>query len=226
MFRPTIGFLALGFLLGCNSDHAMSGLGSGSRLTLINGAAQAGTVTLYIDNHRVGDIVVAQAKQDLALDPGSHHIELRRSNGTMGLSSQLDFIEGAGLTIVALDSAGLIRSAELADSNTVVPPGATKLRVAHFAQAAGNIDIWRTQPDFVTPIRIMFPFTYHDISPYVQSTPGDWRVLVSTAINTPNGPMPDTLGMTGLIAIAGGASRTVLVVDNPAGGVELLVVDP
>lgn len=226
MSRPTLAVIAIGFVLGCNADTATSELGNGSSLTLINGAAQSGTVTLFVDDHMVGQIGVAQVKRNLSLSPGAHQITLRRSNGTVGLSSQLDLVEGKVLTLVALDSAGFLRSAELSDSNTVVPPGATKLRVAHFAEAAGNIDIWRNQPDFMTPIRIMFPFDYLDTSPYVQSTPGDWQVLVSTAISDPNGPMPDTLGMTSPISIPDGHSRTVVVVDDPAGGVQLLVVDP
>ncbi len=225
MIRPGL-VIAAALLLSCDSGNAPSDLGTGSQLTVINGATQAGTVKLYVDDRFVGNVSVAQTTGGVDLSPGHHKLEVRRNSGAAGFVSQLDLAQGAGLVLVALDSAGLLRSAVLDDSNTVVPAGATKLRVAHFAQAAGNIDIWRTQPDFGTPIRIMFPFDYHDTSPYVQSTPGDWEVLVSTAISTPTGPMPDTLGSTGPIAIADGDSRTVLVVDDPAGGVQLIVVDP
>lgn len=226
MIRPSAVIAAAALLLSCDSGSAPSNLGAGSLLTLINGATQAGTVKLYVDDAFVGNVSVAQTTGGVDLSPGHHKLEVRRTSGAAGFVSQVDLAAGAGLVLVALDSAGLLRSAVLDDSNTVVPAGATKLRVAHFAQAAGSIDIWRTQPDFGTPIRIMFPFDYHDISPYVQSTPGDWEVLVSTAISNPTGPMPDTLGVTGPIAIADGESRTVLVVDDPAGGVRLIVVDP
>jgi Domain of unknown function (DUF4397) len=226
MLRSLGTVAALAAVISCGGESPTSEFGNGSRLTMINGASQAGTVTILVDNTIVGDLGVAEVKRNISLSPGGHELKLRRSNGTTGLSRHIDLVEGADLTIVALDSAGLIRSAELVDSNTVVPAGATKLRVAHFAQAAGSIDIWRTQPDYGTPIRIMFPFNYQDISPYVQSTPGDWQVLVSTAISTPTGPMPDTLGMTSSILVPDGESRTVLVVDDPGGGVDLLVVDP
>jgi hypothetical protein len=226
LVRPSRAVLALVLVVSCGGEAPTSEFGNGSRLTMINGASQSGTVTIFIDNMLVGALGVAEVKRNISLSPGGHDLKLQGNNGTTGFTSHIDLADGGDLTIVALDSAGHLRSAELIDSNTVVPAGATKLRVAHFAETAGNIDIWRTQPDYGTPIRLMFPFNYQEISPYVQSTPGNWQVLVSTAISTPTGPMPDTLGMTSPILVPDGESRTVLVVDDPGGGVDLLVVDP
>jgi hypothetical protein len=66
------------------------------------------------------------------------------------------------------------------------------------------------------------------VSPYLQSTVGDWRVLISSEENgLGEQPMPDTLANSGLIAIPSGASRTVVVVDGAtAGSVKLVVVEP
>lgn len=128
--------------------------------------------------------------------------------------------------MVALDSAGVLGTADFGDSNAVVPAGATKLRVAHFAQAAAPIDIWRTQPDYGTPIRIQFPFDYQDVSPYLQSTVGDWQVFVSTTVSDIGDPIPDTLGMTSQFPVPDGESRSVVVVDDGDGGVALYVLTP
>ena len=38
--------------------------------------------------------------------------------------------------------------------------------------------------------------------------------------------MPDTLANSGLIAVVSGASKTVVVVDAPGGGLALVVLDP
>jgi len=76
-------------------------------------------------------------------------------------------------------------------------------------------------------IRVQFPFNYRDLSPYLQSTPGDWRVMVSSENNALGTvPMPDTLANSGTIAVADGASKTVVIVNATGGGVAVVVVDP
>jgi len=95
------------------------------------------------------------------------------------------------------------------------------------ASAAAPISIWRTQPDYGTMIRVQFPFPYRAVSPYLQSTPGDWRVMVSSETNVPaTVPMPDTLADSGPIAVGTGTSKTVVIVNAVGGGVAVVVVDP
>ena len=158
--------------------------------------------------------------------PGTHQLELRRADGSGAVARQVTLAAGVSMTIVAWDSLGLLRPAVLEDSNSVVAPGKSRLRVAHFAGSAGPIDIWRTQPDYDTPIRIMFPFDYGEVSPFVESTPGAWRVLVSTAIAAPTAPMPDTLAMSDAIMAGDGEARTVVVVDRDGGGVNIISIEP
>jgi hypothetical protein len=140
----------------------------------------------------------------------------------------VQFADGTPVVVVALDSAGKVTPSVLADTGAIVPAGATKLRVAHMASNAPNIDIWRTQPDFATPIRIQFPFPYRAESPYLQSTPGTWVVMAShlTTSTSPLPPMPDTLASSGPIAIPAGASRTIVIVNAAGGGISMVVVDP
>jgi len=217
----------LALLAGCSSaDHMHGEFGAHGSLFLINGASVAGTVKVYLDGHNQGTLGVAQQYTNGDMPTGSHLLEVRLSNGSLGFSRQISLADHDMLTIIALDSSGVLRSTILADSNAVVPAGATKLRVAHYAQASSGIDIWRTQPDYGTPIRVQFPFNYQDVSPYLQSTVGNWEVMVSTPVVNPGDPIPDTLATTGVFPIPEGASRTVLVVDGSAGGVELLVVAP
>jgi hypothetical protein len=221
--RAAIWMLLLG--AACSSDQSGPG-GSGASLSVVNGASAAGTVKVYVDGSFAGNVAVAERGAKVELDPGAHQVEVRRSDGSTGFARSVTVQADMPMTVVAYDSLGLLRPAVLEDSNAVVAPGKSKLRVAHFAETAGQIDIWRTQPDFGTPIRLMFPFNYRDVSPYVESTPGAWRVLVSTAISAPTGPMPDTLAMTGTLTVGDGEARTVVVVDRPGGGIEAIAIDP
>lgn len=200
--------------------------GGAATFSVVNGAGAAGTIKVYVDGAFAADVAVGQQGARLAADPGPHQVELRRADGTGAAARQLTLQAGVSMIVVAWDSLGVLRPAVLDDSNSVVAPGKSKLRVAHFAGLAGPIDIWRTQPDYATPIRIMFPFRYGEISPFVESTPGTWRVLVSTAITAPIAPMPDTLAMTGGITAGDGEARTVIVVDRAGGGVEAIVLEP
>lgn len=214
----------LACVAGCGSDQSGPG-GAGAHLSVVNAAAAAGTLKVYVDGSFAGDVGAAAAGAAVEVDPGAHEVMVRPATGADGFTRNVTVAAGRSLTLVSYDSLGLLRPAVLEDSNATVAAGASKLRVAHFAAAAGAIDIWRTQPDYATPIRIMFPFNYRDVSPYVASTPGAWRVLVSTAIADPAGPMPDTLAMTGSLTVGDGEARTVVVVDRPGGGVDVIAVE-
>jgi hypothetical protein len=104
-----------------------------------------------------------------------------------------------------------ISTAVLADTGAVVPAGKSKLRVAHLAANAGNIEIWRSQPDFQSGVHIMTPFPYQATSPYLQSNPGTWEVWL-----TPVGSQVRTLS-TGPIPIPSGERRTVVLLDGASG---------
>lgn len=208
----------------CGSDQSGPG-GGGARLSVINAAGASGSVKVYVDGAFAGSVDAARQGAAIDLDPGQHTLDVRHADGSAGFSRPVNVSRSLAMTVVAYDSLGLLRPGVLEDTNSVVPAGASKLRVAHFAASAGAIDIWRTQPDFATPVRVMFPFELGDVSPYIQSTPGAWRVLVSTAIHTPNGPMPDTLAMTGDVAVGDGEARTVVVVDAAGGGVKAIVAE-
>jgi hypothetical protein len=99
-------------------------------------------------------------------------------------------------------------NAVLLDTGGVVPAGKSKLRVAHLSKLAGNIDIWRTQPDAPTPTRIQTPFPYLSTTPFVQSDSGAWEVFI-----TPAGSATPLL-TTHLFRIPSGGKRTVVLLDS------------
>ena len=215
----------LGF--GCNSGTTSPNAGL-AHLRVVNAATTGGPVSVFIDGGQVTlSIAPATSSATLPVLAGTRTLELRTTGG-FGLTRSIVFTENADVVAVGIDSAGGVAPEVLSDTNAIVPAGASKLRVAHMAQHAGSIDIWRTQPDWATPIRVEFPFPYLAVSPYLQSTPGNWRIFVSDTVPvaTPNAPMPDTLADSGPIPVTDGTSATVVVVDKPGGGVTLVVVRP
>ena len=142
-------------------------------------------------------------------------------------TSSIAFTANDSLTIFTIDSSSIINPWVLSDTGAVVPPDKSKLRVAHFAGTAPLVDMWRTQPDWQQFITIMFPFRYQAASPYLQSDPGVWRVLVSTETRQANIPvLTDTLLLSDPIDIPAGESRTVIVLDREGGGFQAQVIRP
>jgi hypothetical protein len=211
----------------CNSSSTSPNSGL-AHLRVVNAATSGGSITVFIDGGQVAlPIAPATSSATLSVVTGTRTVEFRTTGG-FGLTRSVVFTDNADVVAVGIDSAGGVAPEVLSDTNSIVPAGASKLRVAHMAQNAGPIDIWRTQPDWSTPIRVEFPFPYRAESPYLQSTPGNWRILVSDTVPvaTPNAPMPDTLADSGPIAVTDGTSATVVVVDKPGGGLAFVVVRP
>ncbi len=210
----------------CNGGADIPGFSYSAQVTVVQGARSRGTVDVRVDG-QLRATVAAASMVPIGIDAGSHTFEVRTAGSTAaGYTRSIVVPTGKVTVLVLFDTTTGLTSSVLSDTGAIAPAGKSKLRVAHFASNAPPIDVWRTQPDFGTPIRVQFPFNYLAVSPYLQSDAGDWRVMVSSAAAGANPPMPDTLANSGLIAIAGTRTRTVVVVDKPGGGVELVVVDP
>ena len=149
-------------------------------------------------------------------------------SGTPAAAHSLTLAAGDSLTVLTIDSGTVLNPWVLTDTGAVVPANRSKLRALHFAAEATALDIWRTQPDWPDPITFMFPHNYREITPYVESDPGTWTVIVSSRRRNQQGipVLQDTLLITGPIAVPAGASRTVIVLDAAGGGLTYQVIDP
>ena len=210
--------LALGTLTACGDDEVIDPgtTGTGAGLRVIN-ASQA-PLTVLVDGRVVAQgLTVASVSNTLAIAPGAHQVRLQTAGGA---SASLTVQAAAGRTVTTFGTpaagAGLA-AAVLEDTGSVVLAGKSKLRVAHLAANAPAVDIWRTQPDFQTPIRVMFPFAYQATSSYLQSDPGAWEVFVTPAGGTTR------LATTGSITVPSGERRTVVLLDS-AGVLRLRVI--
>ena len=100
------------------------------------------------------------------------------------MSQSITAAAGLLSTIAAVrGSNAALASVVLDDTNSVVPAGKTKVRVLHLAPNAGTLQVYRTQPDYQTPISWQFPFDYQAeptslSAPFYQSDVGTWEVRV------------------------------------------------
>ena len=202
------------FLLGalavaaCSSDTASNPSSSSSGFRAVN-VAGPGPITVKVD----AVTVFTSVGQGLGtafhgVTQGTHTIRIEQALPTARATEEdINFAAGDTLTVVAIDTSGTLGTGVLTDTGVVASSGHSKLRVAHYAANAPAVDIWRTQPDFATPTRVMFPFPYGAVSSYLESTPGNWTVFV-----TPEG-QTDTLVGLGPIPIGDGESWTVYLTD-------------
>ena len=183
-------------------------------LRIIQTAAVTGGVQVEWGGRQIASGLAQGASSGSVLvEAGAADLVLRAAGGGLVSGSRtLTLVRGQSYGVAAVDSSGVLLPQMLPDTNAIGVPGKSKLRVLHAAAHAPAIDIWRTQPDFPDQIRVMFPFNYRDISPYLQSDPGEWSILV-----TPAG-LTDTLYLSLAFAVGDGRLATAMVMDSSAAG--------
>jgi len=227
-FGVAIPVLALA-LSACAKD-ASGPQGAAQGVRVINAYTQP--VDVLVDGVLAASGVPAGELDSIAQSTGAHTVQLRVTGSTATVSLSVRTEAGGLRTIAAVRSGGALAASALDDTNAVVPAGATKVRVLHLAPNAGEIEVGRTQPDWLSPPLIgwKIPFLYDSArmdplaNPYYQSTVGTWDVRAWRK------PSEDALGWSGTTArvtmqVASGEKRTVMVLDAPGGGIRLSVID-
>lgn len=154
---------------------------------------------------------------------GVHSLTLRPTQSGASSTLTITTATGAISTIAAvLGPNGVLQTAVLDDTNSVVPDGRTKVRVLHLAPSAGTLQVYRTQPDYQQPIAWQFPFNYQSnptslTAPFVQSTVGTWEIRVwetpADSTGWANAPIKIQ------IPLASGEKKTVILLDKTGGGI-------
>jgi hypothetical protein len=164
----------------------------------------------------------------VAAGSGSHTLSLRPVGPGVAASLTISTASGTLSTIAAVrSSTGALGGAVLDDTNSVVPAGATKVRVLHLAPSAGTLQVYRTQPDFQTPIAWQFPFNYQsDINnvsaPFLQSTVGTWEIHVWQTPADSSGWATAPIKI--VLPLQTGEKRTIIILDKPGGGIQYQVL--
>jgi hypothetical protein len=192
-------------------------------LRVVNGFTTA--VDVLIDGNVAISSLAAGEIATTAPTSGSHSLSLRPVGGGASGAQSITTTTGGTTTIAAVRSvSGSVSATVLDDTNSVVPAGATKVRVLHLAPTAGTLQVYRTQPDFPTPVSWQFPFNYQPeptslSAPFYQSTVGTWEIRVwqtpADASGWANAPVRIS------IPLQSGQKATVVILDRPGGGVRV-----
>lgn len=202
--------LAAFLVAGCDDDDTLTVEDFDSSVQVVN--ATRTPLELRIDGSSVVTIGVARVSTPFRLSSGRHEIQLI---GAPEVSARVTVNVDPGVPAIAVivpanrsETERGIVARVLADTGRIVPAGKSKLRVANFASTTVNVDIWRTQPDHPDPVRVMAPFPFRSVSPYLESDAGVWEVFVTPAGGTTR------LVTTGPLAIPSGERRTVVLIDS------------
>ncbi len=190
--------------------------------------AYTGPVDVLIDGSIVIGGLPAGAVDSAGVNAGARTLQLRPTGTGASVSRGITIAYGALQTIAAVrSSTGSVESAVLDDTNSVVPEGATKVRVLHMAPNAGTLQVFRTQPDWQQPVSWQFPFDYQPeptslSAPFYQSTVGTWEIRIWQTPADSSGWSTAPVRVT--IPLQSGHKATVLILDKDGGGVRAEVL--
>jgi len=205
--------LSIGVIAGCSDSTSSSSGGPTANLRIAQTVRRATSVRVRVGTTWSEQMLPGVLSTVMKVPVGTQPVLFEPTGGTAtGSTQQITFEAGRQYLIVAQDSLGVVVPSVLADTGAASVAGKSKLRVVHSAALAPPIDIWRSQPDYDTLIRVMFPFGYREESPYLQSDPGNWTVAVSHA------NVVDTLYRSPPIPVGAGKLVTVIVLDGSAAG--------
>jgi hypothetical protein len=222
-----VPFLLLSVTAACKTDGLAACCTAGApALRVVN--ALTAPVDVLIDGTVAIQSLAAGSIGTASPVTGNHTLVLRPTTGGGSVSTPITTTTGALNTIAAVRASnGAVASAVLDDTGSIVPAGATKLRVLHLAPNAGDLQVYRTQPDYQQPVSWQFPFTYQAqpnalSAPFYQSTPGSWEVRIW---KTPAGAAGWTTATVKIIIpLKSGEKKTVLMLDDGAGGVRIELI--
>jgi hypothetical protein len=220
-------FLLLTFAAACDHDIPTSCCTVGDpALRIVN--AFTTSVEVLVDGSIAIESLPAGSIASVAPSPGGHTLLIRATSGGRSVLVPITTAADALNTIAAVrESSGQVGAAALDDTGSVVPVGATKVRVLHLAPNAGELQVYRTQPDFQQPARWQFPFNYQSdpntlSAPFYQSTVGSWEVRVWQSPADASGWASAPIKV--VIPLSSGEKKTVLILDNPGGGVRVELI--
>ncbi|HEX9633329.1 MAG TPA: DUF4397 domain-containing protein [Gemmatimonadales bacterium] len=151
---------------------------------------------------------------------GPQAVEVRETGAATPIArGEFEFLEGSRHTFAVREGPGGPEPWPIPDADTVVSPNLGRLRLIHLAVMAPDIAVSLTTPAGQESVEVAFPFPYGVVFPYLTSDPGWWTLVVTTADRA------DTLARSRVL-LGGGQVRTLLLLDESAGGILGLLLEP
>ncbi len=220
--RLACAAVALAATLGACSDGDGPPPPQAASLRVVHAILGGPSLAVFVDGGRGQTLAFGEVSRAFALSPGQHDLTLQPSDTTHSLLALFNTVASAGYSVFAVDTmisgSVTVYPYFVSDSGATPASGHSRLRLANFAAAAPAIDAYRTQPDSTGLIPAQRPFPFKAVTPYVESTPGNWTVVIAHA------GAQDTLLLTGVIALADGQGRTVALVDSSGGRISWRVI--
>lgn len=226
LHTSVVSILSLSLLAACAGDPISYAAHGPPTLRVIN--AFTTPVDVLIDGTVAIGALAAATSATASPVAGGHTLVLRPVGSGSSVSQAITTTTGIVGTIAAVRAlSGALAAAVLDDTNSVVPAGATKVRVLHLAPSAGTLQVFRTQPDYQQPISWQFPFNYQPVptslsAPFYQSTVGSWDVRVWQQPADASGWAGATVKV--VLPLTSGERRTIVILDKPGGGVRIEVL--
>lgn len=198
-----------------------------AQLRLVHGGAENAALNLKVDGHLVVQNLAALGISDYAkVDAGTHAVEVTVSGTGQKLVSR-------SVTLEADKDYSLLVSGTLSDpedrfaaDTAYIPlPGKAKIRVLHAAPNAPPLDVYLTAPgaDLSSATKLVEPFAYNLADTamfpgFAERDPGMWQVRFTNDNTT------DVVLDTGPFAAGDGQIISVVLSDNPAGGIVAQII--
>ena len=187
------------------------------RLQVVPGISALAAVDIVVDGKTVlTNAAYGVPSATIALALGAHQVKAVPT-GTAATPGGLTVTLQANDTtrVVVIGTPTAMTPVALGDTGAAPVPGKGKLRVSHLAANAPAIDVYRSQPDFPSFVKLMDPFPFQSSSSFVESTPGNWVIRVTAKGTT------QVLAESTPIRVDALWVRTVLLLDAPNGGIKI-----
>jgi hypothetical protein len=201
------------FTTGCGSSSSSSG---GTKLRLVNGTPDEAGLDLLVDTKSVAtNVGYGAASAYVSVQPGSRELQVEPSgNPTILFTTTVNPSAGSNLTLVTLNFSFNISNVVLVDDNSAPTSGNFKLRIFNASPGMGPQDVYivTAGTDITTVEPTFTSLGFGSDSVYSSLTAGDYQVVFTSPgskfINLDSGTLTFTAGQV----------RTVLGLNNPAGG--------
>ena len=212
---------ALVAMTACSSDDP-SGPNNNTgntdgRLQVVPGISSLAAVDIVVD----GKTVLANAaygvpSATIALALGTHQVKAVPVGTAATPGGTTVTLQANDTTrVVVIGTPTAMTPVALGDTGAAPVPGKGKLRVSPLAANAPALDVYRSQPDFPSFVKLMDPFPFQSSSSFVESTPGNWVIRVTAKGTT------QVLAESAPIRVDALWVRTVLLLDAPNGGIKI-----